>query len=246
MKTVAVIPVKGRLPLLKYTIRRLYEKNGVHKVICMGHVEDRQTCVDEGADFIIHENNPLGKKWNAGFLKAKEYNPDAVLFVGSSDWVSDNWLPAMAPYIMEQGIDLIGKPDFYLLDIGTILRFCHWPGYGTGSRKNEPIGIGRILSARILNKMNWKPIADNLNHSIDWSMYQNAIKLGANIKMLKTDQIQSLSISTDRWPNMHKFDDHYSNKLPSHRMLNFTKWLEEKFPEYKSIFAHEDNPVPHI
>jgi len=236
MKTVAVIPVKGRLPLLKYTIRRLLKKNGCHAVICIGDSQDEKELVEsEGGVWVEHDNSPLGKKWNAGFLKAKEFTPDAVLFVGSSDWVSDNWLPYCEKFI-NAGIDMVGKPDFYLLDIGKVLRFCWWQGYTIASRKNEPIGIGRVLSKNILDKMNWKPISDDLENSIDWSMYQNILALGGKVANLKTNEILSLSISTDKWPNKHKFNDHYSNKLPSSRMPDFVKWLDSNFTEYKEIF----------
>ena len=236
MKTVAVIPVKGRLPLLKYTIRRLLHKNNCHAVICVGDsFEEKELCESEGAIFVEHENSPLGKKWNAGFLKAKELEPDAVLFVGSSDWVSDNWLSYCSKFI-NAGIDMVGKPDFYLLDISDVLRFCHWKGYTDKRRKDEPIGIGRVLSAKILDKMNWKPIADDLENSIDFSMYNRILALGGKVANIKTDEIKSLSISTDKWPNKHKFNDHYSNKLPSDRMHDFGVWLELNFPEHKKIF----------
>lgn len=237
MKVVAVIPVKGRLPLLKYTIRRLYKKNGVRKVICVGDsIDEKMTCEQEGAEFIKHPNNPLGKKWNAGFLSAKKYQPDACLFVGSSDWISDNWLKVCEPFIMEKKVDLIGKPDFYLLDIGYTFRFCHWHGYGKGVRENEPIGIGRVISRRMLERMNWQPIEDKIDRSIDWSMYQNVLKLKGKVEMITGKEMASLSISTNRWPNMHQFEEHYTNKLPSPRMPGFLDWLEERFPEYKSIF----------
>lgn len=236
MKTVAVIPIKGRLPLLKYTIRRLLKKNGCFAVICIGDAPEEKLLVEsEGAIFVEHENSPLGKKWNAGFLKAKELNPDAVLFVGSSDWVCDDWLPYCAKFI-QAGMDMVGKPDFYLLDIGDVLRFCHWHGYTTKERKDEPIGIGRVLSARILEQMNWQPIADELESSIDWSMYKRILALGGKVANIKTDQIKSLSISTNRWSNKHQFNAHYSNKLPSSRMPDFGNWLDLHFPEYKKIF----------
>jgi len=151
-KCIAVIPIKGRLPLLKHTIRRLYRKNGIFKVICVGETKEEKELVEsEGGLFVQHENKPLGKKWNAGFLEAKKYNPDCCLFVGSSDWVSDNWVEYCSQYL--KNYDLIGKPDFYLLDYGRRLRVCHWLGYTDKRRANEPIGIGRILSKRILDKI---------------------------------------------------------------------------------------------
>jgi hypothetical protein len=237
MKVVAVIPVKGRLPLLKHTIQRLYRKNGVYKVICVGDsFEDKTLCEYEGAQFVTHPNNPLGKKWNRGFWEAKKYNPDAVLFVGSSDWISDNWIETMSPYLEE--FDLVGKPDFQLLDIGpdNQYRFCHWKGYGKGPRENEPIGIGRLVSARILDKLAWSPMRPDLNSSMDFSMYSNVLALGGKVALVNGNEAHALSVSTYRWPNKHKFNDHYANKLPSGRRADFMKFLDESYPEYKMIF----------
>lgn len=240
MKTIAVIPVHGRLPLLKYTIQRLYNKNGVDKVICVGDGwEEKLCCEYNGAEFVTFPNDPLGAKWNRGFKEARKYDPDAVLFVGSSDWISDNWLDHMAPFIMEQGIDMIGKPDFCLLDIGDSLRFCHWKGYTNIERRNEPIGIGRLLSKKILEEMDWRPMAEQLNSSLDFSMYNRVLQMDGKCVNLKSQDIISLSISTNKWPNKHQFEQHYSNKLPSDRVPNFMDLLESKFPEYKKIFADD-------
>jgi hypothetical protein len=235
MKVVAVIPIHGRFPLLKYTIRRLYEKNGVYQVICIGETkEEEDLCESEGAVFVKYKNNPLGEKWNAGFKAARDMKPDACLFVGSSDWISDNWLSYIEPLLKDY--DMIGKPDFNLLDIGNTYRFCHWQGYTHPSRMNEPIGIGRVLSARILYKLQWNPINPGLNSSIDWSMYQNVIAVHGKVKLLRTEEIQSLSISTNQWPNKHKFEDHYSGRMPSFKRPDFKLWLDNMFPEYKEIF----------
>src|SRR5690606_24137998 len=179
-----------------------------------------------GGLFVEHENKPLGKKWNAGFLEAKKYNPDCCLFVGSSDWVSDNWIEYCSHYL--KNYDLIGKPDFYLLDYGRRLRVCHWAGYTDKRRSNEPIGIGRILSKRILDKMGWKPMDDKLDSSLDWSMYQKVLLYSGAVKLINTTDIKSLSLSTSAWENKHKFEDHWNNKLPSKRL---DESLLKEFPE---------------
>lgn len=227
---VAVIPVKGRLPLLGHTIRRLYEKNGVHTVICVGEgPADRNECEHFGAEWVEFPNKPLGKKWNAGFLKAKEYNPDACLFVGSSDWISDNWIEYTSGYLREY--DLIGKPDFNLLDFGKQLRACHWRGYTDHRRANEPIGIGRILSKRILDKLGWQPMDNHLDSSLDWSMYQKILAAGGRVKLLRTDEIQSLSLSTSAWENKHSFESHWQNKRGVESMKIDVNYITELFPE---------------
>src|SRR5688572_33434172 len=91
-KVVAVIPVHGRVPLLPYTIKRLIQKNDC-KVICVGDgLHEKQVCEQSGAVWVPFKNSPLGAKWNAGFVAAKRFNPDAVLYVGSSDWVCNDWI----------------------------------------------------------------------------------------------------------------------------------------------------------
>lgn len=238
-KVVAVIPVYGRLPLLKHTIKRLLEKNRVAHVVCVGETaEEKETVVSSGGIFVKHANQPLGKKWNAGFEFAKTLKPFAVLFVGSSDWLSSNWLPEMMPLMNK--FDLIGKADFTMMDISETVRMCHWDGYGRGPRQKEPIGIGRLVSARVLNKMDWRPFLDNKTNSMDFMMFNKIADLGGQIGLVKGEGLVALSISTNRWPNMHKFEDHWNDKVPSrsHRVNNMTCYFE-MFPEYNKIFTIE-------
>lgn len=187
-----------------------------------------------GAEFISYPNKFLGAKWNAGFIAAKKYNPDACLFVGSSDWLSDNWVNEL--WRNKGDFDLVGLPGCYLVDVSRDgLRGCHWPGY-TGDRKGESIGIGRIITGKILEKIDWKPFDDHLTHSLDYSMINRVNKAGGKIGLVNLDNVKSLAISTDQWPNKHQFKDHYSNKLPSTRIENVESWIEDNFPEAKSIF----------
>lgn len=232
-KVVACIPVNGRLPLLKHTIERLYKKNGVYKVICSGGDEEKDTCINAGAEFIIHPNHPLGRKWNAAFQAARKHNPDACLFVGSSDWLSDNWISSLSPFINEY--DLVGLPGCYFADIGQEYRACYWPGY-KGRREGESIGIGRMISRRILNLMNWQPFNDNIDNSLDFSMDEKVLKHAGKRIMVDAKEIFSLSISTNKWINKHKFDQHWNNILKSERIKQPIPFLMNNFPEIFNIF----------
>ncbi|MES2621632.1 MAG: glycosyltransferase family A protein [Bacteroidota bacterium] len=240
-RVVACIPVYGRRPLLEHTIRRLYEKNGVYKVVCSGdQPEDKKLCESLGAVWAHHPNRPLGAKWNQAFYEAKEFNPDACLFVGSSDWLSNNWISQMEPYIKKY--DLVGKPDCNFLHIESGYEVCWWPGY-IGRREGESIGIGRLISKRVLDLIQWKPFDDHLNSSLDYSMIQKCTKVAANIHLVRNDYIQSLSISTSRWVNMHSIKDHISGALKSHFKDDPISWLCINFPEAFKIFNNES--VPH-
>lgn len=234
MRTVAIIPVHGRLPLLKHTIERLLNKNGVDVVICIGDSEDEEmTSIKAGAKFYYHENMPLGRKWNYGFQKAREEKPDVCLFVGSSDWLSENWLPKLLP--MMETVDMVGKPDFTMIDVSETMRSVFWGGY-IGDRLGESIGIGRLISARILDKMSWKPFEDNKNNSMDFAMFNKVKQLGGKYALVKDADLVPLSLSTNRWENKHKFEDHWNNLVPGKNIrLNVTEVIEQ-FPEVESIF----------
>jgi glycosyltransferase involved in cell wall biosynthesis len=239
MKVVAVIPVLGRRELVRYTIERLYKKNKVEKVICVGHhAKDERICKASGAEWVFHENKPLAAKWNSGFIAAKKYNPMACLFVGSSDWVSDNWIATLQYYLKD--FDMVGLPGCYLLDINhnllkneQRLRACYWPGY-VGPREGESIGIGRLISARVLEKMNWMPFENHLDNSLDYSMQKRVLQAGGKLKLVHTNQCKSMAISTNMWVNKHQFEAHWNNRLPSKRLD--VNELTTIFPEAKQIF----------
>ena len=235
--TTAIIPVKGRIPLLIHTIHRLFNKNGVDAVVCVGDDEiDRIACESMGAVWVQHDNYPLGAKWNAGFVRAAEMGTEYFLFVGSSDWLSDNWLIEMLPYLDDY--DMVGKPDFYMLDIETEnhrFRACHWHGYTDSSRMNEPIGIGRLIRRSMLEQLHFEPFDPKLDRSLDWSMYNNIKFSGGTVKCVQGTLTKSLSLSCDKWGNKHNFAAHYSNRIPSTKIMLVDELMNE-FPESYQIF----------
>lgn len=241
-KVVAVIPVHGRLPLLKHTIQRLLKKNDVDQVVCVGDShEDRKLCESVGAHWVHFKNRPLGMKWNTGFEEAKQFNPDACLFVGSSDWVSDNWLQVMTLHLDKY--DLIGTPGCYFLHVGNLnMKLCHWPGY-IGQRSGESIGMGRLISANVLENIRWNPFDSSLDRSLDHSMVQKITLVSGKSHLVNTSIAKSVSISTDRWLNKHRFHDHYSGKLPSQIIHNPEEWIEKNFPEANLIFNYENGHI---
>lgn len=241
---VAVIPVLGRLPLLKHTITRLLKKCSVDVVICIGGPEERHTCQQAGAIYFEYKNHPLGDKWNFGFQKARECNPFAVLFVGSSDWVTDNWVETCRPYLRDNG--MVGKAGCHFLDIRrkSERRLVHWAGYSTGGRlmddrikrKDEPIGGGRMIASRVLDKINWTPFESKKDNSLDWHMYNKTLEVGEKVKIIDDENIHIMGISTDAWQNKHQFEEHWRNHMPSQKIHNADEFLTKHFPEALNIF----------
>lgn len=237
-KTVAVIPCFGRFKLLQKTVERLYNVNGISKVVLIGHEAQVKEIADKtNSLYVEHANLPLGLKWNAGFKAAKSFNPDAVLFVGSSDWISQGWMPTALKYLPEY--DMIGKLGCHLLDIHTVKgkRLVEWPGYGKGVRESEPIGIGRVISARILNLIDWEPFENERDNSMDYFMYKRILDKSGKI-MIMPEHVYSIAISTNLWPNKHMFEEHWKNRLPSVKYNNddLIKFLETNFKDALTLF----------
>lgn len=203
MKIVACIPVQGRRELLKHTIERLHE-GGVDKVICSG-IEDKKTAKQAGAYWARSENYPLGRKWNAAIKYAAKHKPDGLLIVGSSDFVSHNWLDRMTPYLKDY--DMVGLAGCYFGQVyPDRVDFIYWGGYSKESgRYGEPIGIGRLFSWRIVEQLNYKLFDPDFDNSLDRSSMERCIYAGGRVKCAEED-VKSLSVGTYKWANKHNFE----------------------------------------
>lgn len=215
MKLTAPIPVFGRFPLVRLTISRLM-RQGVVPII-LGHEREALDIAKEfNLEFISISNDPLGTKWNAGFQASKNYQADGVMFMGSSDWCSDDYVDSVRLHLNDFG--MLGMLGCHFADVSDQIRLVHWKGYTDHIRKNEPIGIGRVLRADFLQAIQWSPFDQRLSSGLDWSMWLKAMKTNQEIGILPDDgQIKLMSISTNKWVNKHKFQDHWSGALKSEK-----------------------------
>lgn len=243
MKTIAIVPVKGREPLLKHTISRLVRQ--VDRVIVAGHTDVEATiCQNRGAMFYFCEPEMLlGAKWQLCADVAMALEPDALLIMGSSDMISDNWLQVMGRYL-EEGYAMAGTSGIHFLDVQprNVKRLVHWHGY-TNDRNGEPIGTGRLISAKAVQMANGFVFERNKNHGLDWSNMQVLSKImdkwGKNfIKCADYShdfEVKCLSISTYKWENKHKFP-HVLQDSASTVIQNTDEFLTEWFNECINLF----------
>ena len=216
-KIVCPIPVLGRLPLVEMTIQRLLKQKVIP--IIVGHEKGAyELAMKYEIEFVQHVNHPLGAKWNAGFIAAKKYNPDAVLFAGSSDWCSDEYIREIRKHTNKYA--LLGSLTCHFVDVSDTIRLVEWHGYNN-MRKNEAIGIGRVLNKSFLNQIQWQPFDSRLDNSLDYSMWKKATELQIKIGILPSaKEVSLLSISTNKWNNKHRFHEHLNGKLDSTLVSN--------------------------
>ena len=104
----------------------------------------------------------------------------------------------------------------------------HWKGYTDRGMQQQTVGIGRVLTSVALERMNWQPFDNFLNSSLDYSMMFKIMKHSEQRRQLimNTDKIQSLSVSSNLWTNIHSF-----SKLCKGGEFRSLTWLEQNFPE---------------
>lgn len=248
-KIVAVMPVKGRELLLPHTIKNILKV--VDEVVCVTECkEERPICQAAGAVVTTLRGATLGEKWNGGFQNAKQFDPDYYLYVGSSDWVSSNWIDVMLP--IAENHELTGVSDFYEMHLEydhyydkkqnynihkvnksfKSRKVGYWKGY-YGERRGEPIGIGRVLRRDFVKRINYKPFDPMLTKSLDWSMYNKT----EDVVSIRCDEIKCLSLSTTLWGNKHVFETDMNN--PGSEIFTKTKadnFLKKWFPEANNLF----------
>lgn len=243
-KVVAIIPVKGREPLLYHTVNRLTVK-GID-CVCVGHtIGERIICEMAGAEFITvnGRNITLGKKWQMALDAARTHKPDAILYMGSSDWVSDHWCDVLMKDLRD-GYAMSGTRGIYFLDIqpGNNKRMIWWGGY-LEDRGNEPIGTGRLFSSEVLEVLNWRLFDVTKDSSIDYCQMLALQSIsgmwpdGKLCKFNESQDIASLSISTYRWNNKHNF--HNESKYATAKGLDDVRMntiIRKYFKEAQNLF----------
>ena len=127
--------------------------------------------------FIDYPNEPLSNKWNGGMSCMDLDDPlDGVMIVGSDDLVTPQYIETVK-YLLDKGADYIFLPSlyFYNLQDGRM----HWC-------MAERLGLGRVLSRRLLDMLDWRPWPDGLNRGLDGAMWEK-IKELKEVKIVKLD-----------------------------------------------------------
>lgn len=110
------------------------------------------------------ENSPLGDKANKRLQFAKQLNGDYYLFLGSDDFITSDLIRYYLKKI-EEGYDEIAPMDIFYVD-SVSGKGAYSPGY-VNHRKGEALAVGRCLSRKILEHLNWTLWNPNSKRGID-------------------------------------------------------------------------------
>jgi hypothetical protein len=200
----------------------------VEFIVCVAGSEGRQ-CRDmvlkHGFKYVEHPNHPLSAKLNHATLLAKTFQPDYCLMMGSDDLIG---VDLMDYYIvqMRKGIDYIYLLDCYFFDTVT-KKGLYWAGYRKPHNIGVPAGIGRVISKRILNSLNWicwplgydKILDTGFDRALKRLSYSEHGILLREINCFALDIKSSTNMTPfDKWDNSSFVDgrDILFNNLPKH------------------------------
>jgi len=237
MKVACVIPCHERLQISIETINLLKDKQSLKPtVIVVGwsHVEEKIAKATNSL-FVKCVNVPLGNKWQMGIEAARDLDVDAVLILGSDTWLTPDWIKFCASKIKD-GADLVGKIRWYScnLKVQQSIEIIHC-GYHTSPAADYPVGGGRMISKRILDKMNWQLYPKDIKRCLDIASAKQMNVHNPRIDIFNTNKHKIMGIKGP-WPTLNPFSrlKKASNSkiqrfedVPAEGMIN---WLKIHFP----------------
>lgn len=235
-RIVAVMPVSGREELFPLTIKRLYQQEDVEMivvVICDTQNEwslaaDSANCVG----FHLEKWESLGDKWQTGVNNARDYDPDALMIVGSGNWFTNGWAKTLFPYLDDY--DMVGSEAMYVYQIRQNDQvMIHWNGYHNNARKGDMLGAGRLLSRRILDKVDWQIYNTNLDCGLDRSMSKILKRHGAKTLTLPAGGEYIMKVGSHKWKNINSFGVLWGS--PNARKVDDPDEILKNFPEIKEL-----------
>jgi len=182
------------------------------------------------ASFAFHyievRNQPIGRKANRRLMACKKLKPDYVLFLGSDDVVSPKTFEYMLG-LMGQGIDEIVNMDLYYYD-AVSKKAVHSIGY-VNQRQGEPMAVGRVVSKRVLDGVDWRLWSDHIFRGLD-GVSRDRLKSAPHDRheyRLKDEGLMIIDIKTPA--NITKFV-----MRPNYTEIPFYE-IQQQFPNYKLI-----------
>ena len=133
---------------------------------------------ENNPDFIYHNynNSPLSNKWNYGSSLCRDIDFDYIIILGSDDIIDESLLRKYHSFMMDD-YDYIGINDMYVYNTEDN-RLYYWGGYTKlSNRFGETLGLGRCLSKKLVESLDYQLWINGLDKGLDSSMETKIKKL---------------------------------------------------------------------
>jgi len=209
-------------------------------IVIVGSRTEQRVARKTGSIFVECPNLPLSVKWQEGVYKAQDLGSDAILIVGSDSWLSSRWIECCLPALDE--FDYVGRISGYKCAIHPdeqieIIQTQITKKRQENSKKHHgfipPLGAGRLISKRILDKINWYLFQGELNKGLDGLSSRSMTAKGATSSLMLNAPIHLMGIKGP-WPALTKYSvikhSNLTEKMDIIPFENAADWLEFYFP----------------
>jgi len=192
--TACVIAFKGRHRMVELNVETLCKQTILPAIVLViSNTADAQFCKElkkkyDNVFFTIHQNYPIGGKWQAGVTYANRLNVKGLMILGSDDLLSLNYFSECYSGIDEgfgssrNGFDLVGNRSWYIYDLDKNLYFLQY-------KPEVPIflGGGKMFSKNFLDKVNWQIFKTLRPIHLDDFGYDLVKEHGNSMKLVSLD-----------------------------------------------------------
>lgn len=163
-------------------------------------------------EYDVAPNQPLGKKWNTGVRALMDMDVDAIMILGSDDFVSMGYL-ATCIERLKRGMDIISARELYIYRPGDdVVAYC----------QGMVPGAGRCISRRVMNLMHGRLWDDDAQGYLDSSITHRMAQIDAKRSNLR-GSVRSreivLDVKTPDGPCMWSFQSSESETGRTRHML---------------------------
>lgn len=196
-------------------LTRWWAAHQVDLIAAVSDDEHEQLAVKAGAVAVRVPNHPLGAKFNAALTAARDRGADAVLVMGSDDFLCERVAGALLAAALA-GAPYVGLEDLYFLD-GRTGYLRYWRGYRP-PRRGEPAGCGRLLSRALLDQCDWQLWAPGIHKGMDHSAMRTAAAI-ARPTLLNVRALGGCAVDVKTTENIDKFEPGHGPQVATDEIL---------------------------
>lgn len=228
MNICVIIPTFQRLGITVLSAKRILNQTlSPKRVLIVGSCSEDEKIKDLiDVDYLNSPNDPLGKKVQNGINYCyKKYNPDAIMCCGSDDLLSLNWIKNFSEYINQY--EVVTSMGIYTISPDPIKILF--------TTRRGAMGIGRLVSRRILERMKYE-LYSNVNSRLDATSQNRLKEFKASFYSYNKNDVKCLSVKGP-WKTITSFKGVQNAYCSSEIIENPIIWLENNFPEILSFFG---------
>lgn len=188
--------------------------------------KSRDICAKREIGYIETPNKPLSDKFRRASQEAIiVYKPTNLLILGSDDFIDDRLIKK---YIESMAFDVVGIRDCYYYHTKS-REGAYWSGYTFPHRIGESIGMARMLSRKVYERLHGKIWPSGMNSGLDYTMMQRIKKVKDLEKITYSIKDVGIAVDIKGQGNITGFDCYRNN------MTEVTDPTFDTIPEFPLI-----------